>query len=731
MGSGDEDGILFLCTRYVDGADLRTVLRQEGRLDPERALDLVEQVAAALDAAHRAGLVHRDIKPGNILVEAKDGAERAYICDFGLARHVSSVSSLTSDRGFVGTIDYVPPEQIESGTVDARADVYSLGCVLYECLAGSRPFDRDSELSVLFAHLNDPPPRVTDIRPELPAALDPVFAHALAKAPSERYGTCGELARVARAGLRGKTIAPRRRPGRRALVLAVGALAAAGVAIAAVLTIGGSRNQAHAAPLRLRPSSVNLMDARTHRLVGHVSVGVRTDVADTAWDVVFTNSSAWVLLYGKQRLVRVDPAKREAAQTVRLPWYASAVAADGRSLWVAQDGGNALWKLDGRSGKVLERIALQGGNSEGGLAAAAGSLWLASGSGLVRVDPRSGRIVHRFPIAGTSGGMHVVAADGAVWAARPGSGVVVKIDPQADRVAHTAPLHGWISDLVVGGGSVWVSIVPDGQVYRLSENDLSVRGSASGGSDPERLSFGGGSLWIADASGNRVSRLGEVATRLATVRVAGAVPATAAYHNGLVWVGAAPQLPPLPPIHGQELRVVGGGVAYDPAHNGLWDDQVLYATCAKLLDYPDTSGSAGGRLQPEIAAAMPSVSADGRTYTFQIRNGFRFSPPSNEPVTAQTFRHTIERQIATTQRDPGLERYVADIVGARAFYAGRARHVAGIVVHGDRLSITLTRPAGDFATRMAMPRFCPVPLSTPLRGGGDRPLPSAGPYYVL
>src|SRR5437588_9060750 len=166
---------------YVAGGDLRRLLRAEGRLEPRRALHLIEEVAGALDAAHAAGLIHRDVKPGNILIaQGPDGD--AYVCDFGLARHVSSVSSLTSDRGFVGTIDYVPPEQVEGGTIDGRADVYSLGCVLYECLAGVRPFERDSELSVVFAHLNEPPPRVTDVKPELPAAFDDLFAPALANA---------------------------------------------------------------------------------------------------------------------------------------------------------------------------------------------------------------------------------------------------------------------------------------------------------------------------------------------------------------------------------------------------------------------------------------------------------------------------------------------------------------------------------------------------------------------
>ena len=219
LAAGEEDGALYLAMAYVDGSDLRKLLRREGRLEPERAVELVAQVAGALDAAHAAGLVHRDVKPGNILVAARDGAERAYVCDFGLARHVSSVSSLTGDRGFVGTIDYVPPEQIEGGTIDGRADVYSLGCVLFECLAGARPFDRESELSVVFAHLNDPPPRLTELRPDLPAAFDAVFETALAKSPDDRYSTCGELAAAARAALQGKVFA-RRRPRRRRVALA-------------------------------------------------------------------------------------------------------------------------------------------------------------------------------------------------------------------------------------------------------------------------------------------------------------------------------------------------------------------------------------------------------------------------------------------------------------------------------------------------------------------------------
>src|SRR5437764_1387074 len=141
----------------------------------------------------RTGTLLAGFRVESLVAAGRDG-EHAYVCDFGLARHVSSVSSLTGERGFVGTIDYVPPEQIEGGTIDGRADVYSLGCVLYECLAGARPFARESELSVVFAHLNEPPPALSDLRPELPQAFDELFATALAKSPDDRYATCGELA---------------------------------------------------------------------------------------------------------------------------------------------------------------------------------------------------------------------------------------------------------------------------------------------------------------------------------------------------------------------------------------------------------------------------------------------------------------------------------------------------------------------------------------------------------
>src|SRR6476469_5161545 len=207
--AGEEDGLLYLAMRYVEGYDLRELVDStHGGLDPALAVRLLGPVADALDAAHALGLVHRDVKPANILVAAE--TEQPYLCDFGLARHAMSAESLTGTQGFVGTLAYIAPEQIASGNVDARADVYSLGCVLFECLAARPPYSREGDLQIIFAHVNEPPPLLTARRPELAPQIDAVVQKALAKEPDERYSTCSELVADAAAAL--DVAAPSRAP---------------------------------------------------------------------------------------------------------------------------------------------------------------------------------------------------------------------------------------------------------------------------------------------------------------------------------------------------------------------------------------------------------------------------------------------------------------------------------------------------------------------------------------
>ncbi|HKD32199.1 MAG TPA: ABC transporter substrate-binding protein [Gaiellaceae bacterium] len=732
FASGEADGALYLAMAYVDGSDLRELLQREGRLEAERAVRLVGQVAAALDAAHGAGLVHRDVKPGNILVASTDHGEHAYVCDFGLARHVSSVSSLTGERGFVGTIDYVPPEQIEGGTIDGRADLYSLGCVLYECLAGARPFDRESELSVVFAHLNEQPPRVSDLRPELPEAFDGVFATALAKSPDDRYATCGELAAAARAALRGNAFTRRKLRRRRVLVAAFAVLLAAVAAIGAVIASrpNHARGQSAAATIPLRPASLNLIDARTRRVVGRVS-SAHAGFANGVTGITFSKNAAWVTTTN-QAVVRVDLATRKVTAVRPMPWIPAGVATHGNAVWVLQDVGQEIIRLDARTGKIAQQFQVHGdpkGFNAGGAAYADGSLWLARGNGVVRVDPRTGRVLRRFPTASR----WLVFADGAIWAAEPGSGRVWKIDPGSNRIVK-AKLHGWLSGLAVGGGSVWAPVLPDGVVFKLGEDDLSVQASPGSGPDPESVSFGGGQLWIANTASNSLSSLDDVSGARREV-VAEARPTLAVYHRGLVWTAAAAAPASLPPINGEELRVsTPTDTAVDPDPMGGKGEvrQLMYATCANLLYYPDSAGPQGTRLRPEIAAAMPTVSPDGRTYTFRIRRGYRFSPPSGEPVTAETFRHTLERSLSPKNVYSAGPQLASDIDGVAAYRAGKAAHITGIGAHGNVLAITLVRPAGDFLTRLSMFAFCPVPLSVPIyhRGFAEKPIPSAGPYYI-
>ena len=201
--AGEVDGRLFISMHDVEGTDLRHLLSRDGPLHPERALAIAAQVAGALDAAHGRGLVHRDVKPANILIagEPAAGTEHCYLTDFGLTKDTSSPVELTATGTFVGTIDYIAPEQIEGAKAAGHGDQYALACVLFECLTGRLPFAREEEISVMWAHLQDEPPAVTALRPDLPAAIDAVIARALAKDPQQRYESCTAMVVAARAAL--------------------------------------------------------------------------------------------------------------------------------------------------------------------------------------------------------------------------------------------------------------------------------------------------------------------------------------------------------------------------------------------------------------------------------------------------------------------------------------------------------------------------------------------------
>jgi CheY-like chemotaxis protein len=210
--AGEVDGLLYLAMQYIEGDDLAGMLRSDGRLRPYRAIDVCRQVASALDAAHAMGLIHRDVKPANVLIEGRT----AFLTDFGLTKRLEggTTTQLTRVGDVVGTIHYVAPEQIEGTEVSARSDVYSLACLLFHCLSGQVPFPRETDVGVIYAHLSEEPPRLSSLRPELPEGLDAVIAKALDKSPDRRFPSCGDMISAARAvidaaGPLGDTTPPR------------------------------------------------------------------------------------------------------------------------------------------------------------------------------------------------------------------------------------------------------------------------------------------------------------------------------------------------------------------------------------------------------------------------------------------------------------------------------------------------------------------------------------------
>src|SRR6266516_2761355 len=231
---GTHEDLLFIAMRYVAGQDLRAVLKAKHVLAPEQAVLVCAQAGRALDVAHRHGLVHRDVKPGNILVEHgadEDEPDHIYLTDFGITKHTASRTGLTATGEFMGTIDYIAPEQIQGRPGDGRADIYSLGCVLYECLTGRVPFAKDVDAAVIWAHVEEMPTTPSALQPTLPREIDKVVGRALAKDPADRYATCREFIAAARDAI-GAPTAPDTGTSHTATILAGPAAAAAAAAAA-------------------------------------------------------------------------------------------------------------------------------------------------------------------------------------------------------------------------------------------------------------------------------------------------------------------------------------------------------------------------------------------------------------------------------------------------------------------------------------------------------------------
>jgi ABC-type oligopeptide transport system substrate-binding subunit len=534
--------------------------------------------------------------------------------------------------------------------------------------------------------------------------------------------------------------APRKRPRRAVLALSgclLGCVAVLGVVLPRVVGSGSS------ASFR---AGVVLIDLNSGQQVGFVSPA---RVAEPGFPV-YADGHFWLFNFTPSAFVEVDERSAKVLRQFAPPrgsadretYQPYAVAGD--SLWTGA--GDDLVRMDTRVGQEVDRFRLdsvvgQPGTVEG-VALGAGLVWagrdVAAGQ-VVAIDPSSGRL--RYRVDDVRHHAALAYRSGVVFAV-DGGGVEV-IDPAAGTVAEVRDISATAGYVTAGAGYGWTSDSAKGVVYKI-DRDGRVVASYRTGLGANNLTFSDGRVWVANDDEGTVTGIDAITGRPTTYRFDHPVPVASAGGGTLLAVlgpGRATE-ERIDALTGKVIRLFSQQGALNGLEAALNTSpaalQIDYATCAKLLNYPDAAGRAGLRLRPEIAAAMPSVSADRRTYTFAVRRGYRFSPPSNQEVTAQTLRDSIERALSPKLGDfqPGAY-WVDDIEGEQAFRDGKATHISGLRAHEDQLSITLTRPSPDFLERLALPFFCPVPLGTPTVPGGanrgrdpDYGMPSAGPYYV-
>jgi YVTN family beta-propeller protein len=529
--AGEADGRLFIAMRYVDGADLKAVLRAEGPRGAARTVAIAAQVAEALDAAHRRGLVHRDVKPSNVLLDQQGDRDHAYLADFGLTH--SGRGADPADAQLMGTVDYVAPEQVRGDELDGRADQYALGCLLFECLTGSLPFRQGSDVATIFAHLEEPAPAASERNGALPSAVDPVLARAMAKEPAERFDSCRALVASALDAL-GLAAPPRRRS--RWVVPAL-ALALAAVAVAALAMVLGRGSQATAAGPR---GVLMRIDPRTNQVAG------RTDVPGYPQAVAVTAGGVWMGDFRQGVLWRYDPTT-EALQRVTSNGEPRDIAAAGDQVYVAVDGNafsGLVARYDAATGErrdSIDLLACAVASGEGvvwaagcpfaqrlstdarplrklrevflpyrdpgtastsrvafrELAVGAGSLWVlgdALDARLWRLDAHTGKV--QATVALPFPPRSAVVAAGAVWITDPLHDTVVPIDVRSNRVLAAVAVGRGAAGVTAAAGAVWVANATDGTVSRIDPRTRRVTATIDVGGAPSEIDGGPGGVWV-------------------------------------------------------------------------------------------------------------------------------------------------------------------------------------------------------------------------------------------
>ena len=549
-GAGEADGRLYLAMRFIDGTDLGTLIRRDGPLDPEHAAAICRQVAAALDAAHARGLVHRDVKPGNILI---DTSGNAYLTDFGLITRSEVETGLTKTGQFMGSIAYCAPEQIKGDDVDGRTDVYSLGCVLYESLTGEPPFPRQSEAATLYAHLEEAPPKPTSRRSDIPAAHDTVVAKAMAKRPDDRYASARDLAVAAGAALGPPAAAmPGRR--RRALVWGVAGVAvvlAVGIVLAFLVAggDGGTEHPAGQPGVVLRHGLLGI-DPATHEVSTKVPGQLGFPQFGQAPTLVAGEGGLWTVdLAG---LVRVDAATHEIREIdLGLSGRACTITVVGvgpGAVWVLCYQFDRVLKVDPFTSRVKEvPTGLPAGSfgpiSGQGVVVGRASVWVAVGDGSIRsIDPISGRVVGEVP--GVTSDL-IALGEGALWVVDRLGSTVTPVDLDTGDPEEPIAVSGNIDAIATGQGGLWLLDSAGGTVTEIEAETRTAQAPIGVGPGGSAIAAGFGSIWVTKPADETIVRIDPVTRDIETIDVhASAVGITPDPQSGKLWLVVEP--PPNP-----------------------------------------------------------------------------------------------------------------------------------------------------------------------------------------
>jgi predicted Ser/Thr protein kinase len=507
--AGVHDGAAYVVMRYVEGTDLRTLVRHEGPLDPERAGEIAERVGDALDAIHAAGYVHRDVKPANILVGVRG---HVYLGDFGLAKEALADSTQTDPGHWVGTVDFAAPEQIRGGPVDARTDVYALGAVLVFMLCGRVPFERDTDEARLWAHLSAPPPRPSELRPGLPPAIDAIVRRALAKDPADRQESAGALGRAAGAALTGDRTAtstparPIRARRRSRAVAALAAVAALGVG-GAVLATGGPSDGARAP--RATPTPAPTPTPTPASAAAPVVSGRVGDVGFRPRSVAVAGGDVWVVSHARERIARIDARtlERDGVQPRIAGAGAWSIAGDGDSVWVAVPRRGKVLRIDARSGRIRGRIRTA--HTPVAVAVDPRAVWIVGRhsrdvpvpgeTDMVYRYSRSGRLLVSIPVPLEVSS--IAPAPGGVW-------IGVNLKPkilhysEAGRRLRPVRVTAPVSELAFGAGSLWGSVASLDAVAQVPRGQPS--SATSIGHAPKELAVANGRVFVATHTDHKV-----------------------------------------------------------------------------------------------------------------------------------------------------------------------------------------------------------------------------------